>query len=311
MTKRTDVHSPANIRPEDYEYEREILTRIPSDILGEVGLMGADFVRALREDIDRGKAWADEHGIEGNFKRGRTCDHCGTPFVYGSAFRHHPTGKVVVVGWVCAQETLECPDRLALDQKRARERMKSLRGSIQRKRETIEKQDLARAEYPDLDALLAVDHDITRSIRDDFEAWGGMTKKQVDLLRKLKHDVENPKPPIDWQPIEEGRRKGVEGIVLSTRFDRDPYGPGGIWKMLVHLDGDQKVWGSMPAALRYAYSDAIDAKRAEVGDLGRWIRGKRIRFNARFERSRDDACFGFFKRPAAAEVLEEPQSVAA
>jgi len=303
MTKRTDVHSPANIRPEDYEYERDILTRIPSDILGEVGLMGADFIRALREDIDRGKAWADEHGIEGNFKRGRTCDHCGTPFVYGSAFRHHPTGKVIVVGWVCAQETLECSDRVHLDQKRARERMKSLRGSIKRKREAIEKQDATREEYPDIDELLAVDHDIARDIKERFESWGDLSEKQVKLLRKLKHDIENPPPEIEWKPIEEGRRKGVEGVILTVKLQDGYY--GNTWKMLVHLDGDQKVWGSMPVSLADRYHEVVAEKRAESGDLKGWLRGKRIRFNGTFRRSDDDACFGFFSRPGAAKVLEE------
>lgn len=74
----------------------------------------------------------------------------------------------------------------------------------------------------------------------------------------------------------------VEGEVLSTKWVENGF--GGALKMLVQHESGWKVWGTVPSS--------IDVEK-----------GTRIRFTASVERSNDDALFGFFKRPAKAQVL--------
>jgi hypothetical protein len=74
----------------------------------------------------------------------------------------------------------------------------------------------------------------------------------------------------------------VEGTVLSTKWVENGF--GGALKMLVQNEAGWKVWGSVPSS--------IDVDK-----------GTNVRFTATVEKSNDDALFGFFKRPAKAEVL--------
>ena len=70
--------------------------------------------------------------------------------------------------------------------------------------------------------------------------------------------------------------------MLSTKWVENGF--GGSLKMLVQHEDGWKVWGSVPSS--------IDVDK-----------GSRVRFTATVEQSNDDALFGFFKRPAKAEVL--------
>ncbi len=74
----------------------------------------------------------------------------------------------------------------------------------------------------------------------------------------------------------------IEGEVVSTKVQSSTYGD--TLKMLVQNEAGWKVWGSVPSA--------IDVDK-----------GTRVRFTATVEQSKDDALFGFFKRPVKAEVL--------
>jgi hypothetical protein len=86
-------------------------------------------------------------------------------------------------------------------------------------------------------------------------------------------------------PVAEGRGE-VVGEVLTVKTQDSFYGYGRVEvKMLVADDRGFKVWGTLPAAL-------ADANR-----------GSRVRFTATLQQSRDDEAFGFFKRPAKAELL--------
>ena len=67
----------------------------------------------------------------------------------------------------------------------------------------------------------------------------------------------------------------IEGTIKTVKFV-EAYGS---YKIRVVSDAGWAVWGTLPKAIR----------RAEVGD--------RVRFTATVEPSKDDATFGFFKRP--------------
>lgn len=287
--RRSDAHSPSNIDPSDYAYERAVLTQIPNDICVAAAAAGDPaLIDAVRQELERTREWLAEHGWQdGNYAAQQSCDHCGAWFIYGAAFRHVPSGDVIVVGWQCAETTLECPDRAALEDRRLRARVAATRDGIKRSAKARAAALEAHEMYPDLDALLAVDHDITRDIAERFAQWGKVSEAQVNLLRKLADDAKRPpEPEINWQPVTEGTRD-VAGTVLHVKC------VDGVWgtqiKMLVHLDGDQKVWGTVPRALCGAKD----------------LRGQRVTFRASFERSDDDAAFGFFKRPTRAKIKND------
>lgn len=102
-----------------------------------------------------------------------------------------------------------------------------------------------------------------------------------------------------WADVAEGKRS-VSGTVLAASWRENDY--GSTLKMLVKLDTNEKVWGTVPRAIENVYHAAIDNGTEEGGDLAGWIRGKAVAFSGTFERSRDDAKFGFFKRPSKATV---------
>ena len=82
-------------------------------------------------------------------------------------------------------------------------------------------------------------------------------------------------------------RTVVEGKILSIKMvdDNFSYYGGQIAKAVVADDRGFRVYGTLPSSI----------SGAEVGD--------RVRFTGTIERSAKDADFGFYKRPAKAEVL--------
>jgi len=104
---RTDIHSPKNFDPADYEYEGSFYN----------GFCGEDherdYARSCRDRL------ASE-GIDGNFAKKGQCDHCGARFMYVTMWRHKD-GALIAVGETCAQERFSCDDRMAYDLKREKE----------------------------------------------------------------------------------------------------------------------------------------------------------------------------------------------
>lgn len=76
----------------------------------------------------------------------------------------------------------------------------------------------------------------------------------------------------------------VEGKVASLKWKDNQWG-GGV-KMLVILDNEQKLWGTLPTTLA----------DAEEGD--------RVSFTANVMASEDDPVFGFFSRPRKGKIID-------
>lgn len=90
-------------------------------------------------------------------------------------------------------------------------------------------------------------------------------------------------PPAEVVPVPTAKGETFEGEVLSVKWKESPW--GGALKMLVREARGFKLWGTVPAAI------------SEVKP------GATISFVASSEPSKDDAGFGFFKRPRKAVVL--------
>jgi hypothetical protein len=244
-------------------------------------------IAELHAEIKKDLAWVDSCGWKGgNFTDKRTCDHCGAYFVYGTAYRHHPTNEVIVVGWECAQNTMDRNDRAELEYARLVNRVHNVREIAKTAQAAAKRKADFFALYPDLQEALKTEHRIVKDIAGRFEDYGSLTEKQVALVRKLAAEsklspAERGEP--EWVPVEEGRRT-VEGEVLVVKGSSTPWG----WseKMLLKVGGDkaEKIWLSKPRGL--------DAEK-----------GRRVRLTVTVARSEKDPCFGLGSRPTKAVLL--------
>jgi hypothetical protein len=134
-------------------------------------------------------------------------------------------------------------------------------------------------------------HDIARKARQ----YGDASAKQIAFVERLVNEIETKvadyRAKIDARnaapaaPALTAGRQVIEGEVLVVK-EQEGYMPGSsVTKMLVKLDGGQRVWGSVPSAI--------------------WNTGKgdRVRFTATVEAKDGEADFGFFSRPTKAETL--------
>lgn len=300
-TSGRDLHSPANVRPEDYSYRGcwEPLQAVGHQTAMMVALMGPRAAEAFQADrirrVEEHKALLREiadAGYKGNFDAKRTCDHCGAYFKYGSIFRHEPTGHLIVVGWICAEQTFDCPTKAALDQKKARERAAGGREAL-RNAEAVQAwvdEDPTR-QTDVIDWMLAHPEDsFYQDLLGKMRKYGPLSERQEAAVRKgpAMEAARAARAAQDAEagPVPEGRMV-IEGEVVSTKWQDSDF--GGSLKMLVRLGNGSKVWGSVPSSLQ--------AMEQEI------TRGDTVRFTATVTRSDRDESFGFFKRPAKAERI--------
>lgn len=311
MTKRTDLAAPSVIDPAAFVFVAGVyFGSNPSEdfdaLLGE--WMG-------EKDPDGKAGWYSKRPAvlaefppldeAGNFVCKGTCDHCGARFDWGSVYQH-TSGRHIVVGNVCADKTLSVPSRLELDVRRMKSRITAARKAVRM---------AALAHYQATEGgyewLYANAHDNATlvDIARKGLAWGGLTVAQVALVKRL-HDG----TPAEWEvkkaareavraaeeaaaepvPVTE-ERLDLEGEVLTVR-EQDGYMPGQtVLKMLVKTTRGFKLWGSVPTAL------LDDVCHDNAGS--ETLRGKRVRFSAKVERSKDDTKFGFFKRPTKVALV--------
>lgn len=299
-TSGRDLHSPANVRPEDYSYFGcwEPLPAMNGDDAMMLSLMGPKAAEAFRAHRDamiaQRKALHAEiaaAGYAGNFAHKGTCDHCGAYFKYGSIFRHEPTGHLIVVGWICAEETFDCPTKAALDQKKARERAAGGREALRVAglvttwiEEDPTRQDL-------IDFMIArPDDSFYQDLLAKMRKYGPLSERQEAAVRKgpAMEAARAARAAQDAEagPVPEGRMV-IEGEVVSTKWQDSDF--GGSLKMLVRLGNGSKVWGSVPSSLQ--------AMEQEI------TRGDTVRFTATVTKSDRDESFGYYKRPVKAERI--------
>jgi hypothetical protein len=138
-------------------------------------------------------------------------------------------------------------------------------------------------------------------IFDALEEWGGLTEKQVALVRaKIEKRDELQ---AGWDADEAARRERapdwtagrheVTGTVKTTkRVERPPvaYGDSGVsWKMLVELEDGRLLWTTIPRA--------IEGTKVEV-------KGRTFTLRVTVEPKKEDATFGWGKRPHLVEEVK-------
>jgi hypothetical protein len=303
MAKRTDLAAPTVIDPAAFTFVAGVyFGSQPGEDFD--AMLGDWLVEKDQHDPDQKAGWYSKKpavlrdfpplNVQGNFARKGTCDHCGARFDWGAVYLH-TSGGHIVVGNVCADNTMDVPSRHDLDVRRIKARIAS-------QREAARNAAKARAEavVGGFEWLYAGTHDnaTLADIARKCLAWGGITERQLALVRRI-HDG----TPAEWevkkaaqaaqraaddaaaQPVPvTAERVEITGEVLTTK-EQEGYMPGqSVLKMLVKTDAGYKLWGTVPRDLEVA-------------------RGVKVAFSAKVERSKDDAKFGFFSRPTKARVV--------
>jgi hypothetical protein len=294
---RTDRHRPSapEFDPEDYDCMGVF------DLTQEWGDNG-DRMRSVNALRAEGYRFASH-------QTGGVCGHCGARLRYAALMAHLPSKDMIYVGETCLAGRFESTkaefDRLrktaALDRAKQARKAAFLELCEQHAvlvwatyAHNIGATALGEETWDQVHgkgwAISALD-DIARKARQ----YGELSQRQAELITKLVAELEHAEEDTATREAEAAARPPaapvptgklvVEGEIVSTRWQDNPYGPGGCMKMLVVTDAGWKVWGTMPAALN-----------ASQGD--------RVRFTATIQPSDDDLCFGFFKRPTKAETLE-------
>lgn len=279
---RTDIHSPKNFDPTRYTFVGHIYLGSEPAIL-----------MALRDDSRTRDAWValNTSTYKGNWEDKRTCDHCGTSFMYGAVFRHE-NGEAIVVGHQCANNAFGYDSRRDYDLRRFMRRVDQAKHQAAME---IQAQNFIIINH--LADDLETSHYIINDLKGYLLKYGSLSDKQVALVRKIAAEQRGRMADMEAEkatraPVICGKIR-VCGKVLSTKTV--DHGFGYTLKMLVKDDRGFVVWGAVPAALR----DALDGRPT-------WeLKGWTVCFTAVVERSKDDETFGFFKRPRKVEIKKE------
>lgn len=264
MTKRTDIHRPSAINPGEYTLTGNVYDLKYNDL----------------ESLDVGT------------KPYGHCNHCGKAIRWAVEFTHK-SGDVVVFGEICAEILSLSDDRTKHDLVLLKRRVANLEKELRLKQERDENYATFSIQQPEVVEYLENLYDQDRSyflksLKWNLERYGMLTTAQVEAFNRVikQREEEAAKKlaePIPTHPVAEGRLT-LEGEVLSTKYQHTDFGT--IRKMLVRLADANKVWGTVPANI----DSQVD-------------RGVKVKFVASVKRSDSDDNFGYFSRPAKAEVV--------
>lgn len=282
--------------------------------------------RALDQELTRiGTTWDDALPTRA------TCAHCGARFNHGAmyAFDDH---EVVIVGQVCSANTFGHRDKHSLAQARLAKAYAAAkeRAELEAKRNGWLAEDPTRATLIEFLRGRTYDEFFT-SLVTGYDRWGTLSEKQEaaarrSMTRTLEREAERATEVRN--PVIEGRIT-IEGTVVSVKTQENDFGTRLV--MTVKDDRGFLVWGTVPSALegRWNYEDEqeipdshvcahgtpiVDCPRCQHVTTHRrvnevvWVpgaeRGARVKFTATVTKSDRDECFGFYKRPAKAELLQ-------
>jgi hypothetical protein len=281
---RSDLHRPAEFDPEQYEWvggydnNPEWPTH---DLL-------AFHLRALLAQ-SKTAAYGD----------GTQCDHCGAHIRYVGVFCHMPTGDHIAVGETCAEGRFSY-DKATFDRLRKQAQLDREKQAIKAAWETFQIDHEA-----DWEALHASENEFVIDVLRKGRQYGSLSDRQLEaIIKAVARDAAKAEEPEEITvPVPEGRQT-ITGTVLSVKLQDSYYGE--TWKMLVKVEtpeGSFKVWGTVPQCFMLQANLRSDS--AVEGGLA-WMHRTHpmVTFTATVERSQKDESFGFFKRPAKAQILE-------
>jgi len=318
MKTRTDIHKPSTIKPEDYDF-------IECHYIGCKELdpfeciANAEAMKNIRGHMERtgGRYSGHEHG--------GTCHVCGATALYLAVWHHRQSNRYIRVGEDCCQK-MSMGDVVAFNPlRRAIANAKDAKAGKMKAKVVLEELELSRAwELFNADeaellhiGALAQNRAETLESTDDYRIlcdivrklikYGDLSDKQIAFVRRLVYQVDNRvtveakrQSEHDALPDCPEGRTTVIGEVLTTKVQDSIYGDQ--LKMLVKAESGYKVWGTIPSCLSLIeVTKEGEDKRTKQRGLAR---GDKVQFTAMLQRSKDDAKFGFYKRPTKAKLLE-------
>lgn len=294
--KRTDVHRPTEINPDDYQY------------VCVMYLWTHDLGDAIFNTRQREIFWKHMEKTGGKFAdidHGGTCFCCGANARFVARFYHEKSNSYVDLGEICA-DRLEMGDvdsfrtlRKVIGDARKRqagkakatklledwgmERVWDYEGYI---KELYARPDynyrMEKFEEKTLEDLLA------RLVK-----YGKWSDKQLAFARKLLEQIDKREivraKRIDAKKhlpdVPEGRIQ-LSGTILKMKQESDRW-RGEYFKIYLRDDRGFTVWGSLPTM--------ENSDRLDVGDI--------ISFTARVKRAEDDTKHGFYSNPTKGKIV--------
>jgi hypothetical protein len=268
---RTDVHRPAEMRPEDYTFSH--CGSRAEDTDPYTRRAAAEMLRRL---IDQGHRWAAHHGAG-------KCDHCGTGILHYAVMIHRPTGELIEIGETCLDGRFEMANS---EFREMQKRLKAARVGRAKKARIAALIE----EHPLLAELQRIhnesmDDSFLGSLASQFIAKGELSEKQIAAAERailrdahteaLRENAARDRADRDLAPLTAGKRT-ITGTVKKTKWIDSQY--GGSLKCLIEDDEGYRFWGTVPRAYDGQEGDAIS-------------------ITASVEVSDDDPTFAFFKRP--------------
>lgn len=295
MTKtRTDVHSPTNMDPTDYEFIGAFDNSMPWVLEG--GDWALEISRKIHQDdrLDR-SVWQ--------------CHHCGARIRYFAVMEHTPTGDYIVVGETCLDNRFSLVSKAEFDRlrkaaalDRAKQRIKTEAAEFV---EALDDSDLRNAldRNTDLEDLPLTDYGrrVLNDMRNTlWNRYGSLTAKQTAFAARLV--AEGPAKLEEANRIAAEREAEVKvpapvgkatitGRVIKRADKWTDFGL--VYKITIKAETPEGVW--------FGWVTEPSKIRTERGDL--------VTLTATWTRSDNDPSFAFGKRPSKAQILERPSEV--
>lgn len=316
---RTDIHKPSLLNPAEYTFLAAFYQGA-SDAMYDAYSNNREYGDYIQ---DGAVSLLDGTQVfEGNFKAKGSCDHCGAHFNHGVLFQHIPTGDLIHVGHICADDTIGLPSKAAA-MKRAAEKAAA---AAKAEAEALARADEWKRENPAIAEFLQLVANEESAYRDAMGEWndkgcvgrapvppvsshpflhdmihtvnryGSLSEKQVNAVYKFKAGYEKRIAGIEERkaaevvpttPIETGRRV-ITGTIVHTKFQDSDF--GSTPKMLVIQADGNKVWSTVPehgfpVSDTEGYTLPLDA-----------LKGREVEFTATIK-VKDDEHFGIASRP--------------
>lgn len=307
MSKRTDIHRPSEMVPSKYEYVFSYNGATQQD-----GWPVPSF--GINCEIDRRTWEVDENGkrtkcingkhnedgrccVVGILQSGKKmvgnackCTVCGANFVYGDVWMHTETQEYIHLGHTCSDKYNFLADRSEYDLKFAHVKAMAAR-EIQKEVNAQERKDFLAA-HPGLEEALKTDHNIVRSIAENFQTFRKLSDKQIALVFKLQ--AEKNAPPQEKEktvaaPIVAGRQT-FTGTVVSAKTHETAYGTS--YKMTVKVTTPEGVWLAWGTIPNNIMEDVPCGNTSRLANL----RGAEVEVTATLQAGKD-AHFAMTKRP--------------
>ena len=299
--KRNDIHSPANIKVEDYQFLCCLYSG--SDPFMQMAM--AYGKKILMDAVSRGHKFSrHEHG--------GTCHICGAHAVHTAVFIHVPSGDMIKTG-------MDCAEKMDMDDANAFRNYRKCAADARKRKAGLAKARLLLADHG-MEAIADADvagglldwsamHNRTdlpgmlrfkqeeriATVRDIYRrlvSYGNLSEAQWKFMARLWAEIQdfNPVAIVAKREAEKAQmgdisdgRQDIEGEVVSIKL-ADYNAPFPQDKMLVKLANGAKVFGSIP------------------GSICRVHRGQHVKFSAAVQRK--EKGFGYFSRPTKAAILE-------